>query len=116
MRAAERARQVWYIVPHKAAAAFEAAVARTLGGDRRRALASLGAKHVMPALSPQELRELGVLRVVQPPGYAIVTLPVRAVCAANPGVALSVRAVLSAWFGACRCDYALWHVGAGCLA
>lgn len=80
------ARQVWYIVPRAAAAAFEAAVARTLGGDARRALASLAAKHVMPALSPAELRELGVLRVVQPPGYAVVTLPVRLIwrCAVLP--------------------------------
>ena len=83
---AERARQVWYIVPRKAAAAFEAAVARTLGGDRPKALASLAAKHVMPALSPQELRALGVLRVVQPPGYAVVTLPVRAVLFRGTGV------------------------------
>ena len=81
-------------MPRAAAAAFEAAVARTLGGDARRALASLAAKHVMPALSPQDLRELGVLRVVQPPGYAVVTLPVRAVlCRLGIRVQLSILAL-----------------------
>lgn len=69
--------QVWYIVPCERTAAFTAAVVEAYGGDAPRALASLAAKHFAPALSPARLRALGVLRVVQTPGYAVVTLPVR---------------------------------------
>ncbi|KAK9840784.1 hypothetical protein WJX81_004448 [Elliptochloris bilobata] len=68
--------KVWYIVPRAAAPAFEAAVVETMGRDAPEALASLAAKRVMPALPPARLRALGALRVVQMPGYAVVTLPV----------------------------------------
>ena len=39
-------------------------------------LSSLMAKHVFQAFSPAELRELGVQRIVQTPGVAVLTYPV----------------------------------------
>ena len=65
-----------YAVPAEKAACFEAAL-RELHGDQ--ALASLTAKHMYCPLPVSLLKELGVKRFLQMPGYAVLTYPVSAI-------------------------------------
>lgn len=74
-----------YAVPAEKAACFEAAL-RQLHGDQ--ALASLTAKHMYRPLPMSLLKELGVKRLLQMPGYAVLTYPVNLIfiCWINPSM------------------------------
>lgn len=62
-----------YVVPAASAAAFEAALQEAQGAT---AGASLTAKHPYCSLRVPLLRQLGVKRFLQLPGYAVLTYPV----------------------------------------
>ena len=62
-----------YVVPPGSATQFEAAVKQQSGPH---ALAALTAKHLYCSLPLAVLRELGVKRFLQMPGYAVLTYPV----------------------------------------
>ena len=62
-----------YAVPAESAAAFEAALQQQQGPD---AAAQLTAKHLYCSLPVQLLKQLGVRRFLQMPGYAFLTYPV----------------------------------------
>lgn len=65
-----------YVVPAASAAGFEAALEQQQGPN---ALAALTGKHLYCSLPLPLLRELGVKRFLQMPGYAVLTYPVSAV-------------------------------------
>ena len=64
-----------YVVPAASAAGFEAALEQQQGPN---ALAALTGKHLYCSLPLPLLRELGVKRFLQIPGYAVLTYPVSA--------------------------------------
>ena len=63
-----------YVVPAESAARFEAALQQQQGPD---SVAQLTAKHLYCSLPVQLLKQLGVKRFLQMPGYAVLTYPVR---------------------------------------
>ncbi|KAL0032400.1 hypothetical protein WJX79_009578 [Trebouxia sp. C0005] len=64
--------KIWYVVPAASAARFEAALEQQHGPN---ALAALTAKHLYCSLPLPLLKELGVKRFLQMPGYAVLTYP-----------------------------------------
>ena len=64
-----------YVVPAASAAGFEAALEQQQGPN---ALAALTGKHLYCSLPLPLLRELGVKRFLQMPGFAVLTYPVSA--------------------------------------
>ena len=69
------ARKVWYIVDPAKAGIFKELLQETYGPD---ALQRLFEKRLRPILSTQQMRIAGVRIIFQPPGFMVVTLPVRA--------------------------------------
>lgn len=63
-----------YVVPAASATQFEAALQEQQG---RECVAQLTAKHLYCSLPVQLLKQLGVRRFLQMPGYAVLTYPVR---------------------------------------
>ena len=64
-----------YVVPAESAARFEAALQQQQQGPD--SVAQLTAKHLYCSLPVQLLKQLGVKRFLQMPGYAVLTYPVR---------------------------------------
>ncbi|DBA93628.1 TPA: demethylase [Trebouxia sp. C0006] len=64
--------KIWYVVPAASAAGFEAALEQQQGPN---ALAALTGKHLYCSLPLPLLKELGVKRFLQMPGYAVLTYP-----------------------------------------
>ncbi len=68
--------KVWYIVDPAQAATFKDLLSAKHGPH---ALQQLFEKRLRPILSAEEMRSSGVRIIFQPPGFMVVTLPVRAV-------------------------------------
>ena len=67
--------KAWYIVDPGKAGVFKELLSVKYGPD---SLQKLFEKRLRPVLSAQEMRDAGVRIIFQPPGFMVVTLPVRA--------------------------------------
>lgn len=72
--------QVWYVVPPAKHQQLISTLQQHMGVDLSMAAGLTAVKTLLPLLSPDALKQLGVRRLVQKPGDMVLTCPVSGCC------------------------------------